>query len=114
MKKMEVSNVFYGQLLINILLKESVIGKERPNKHPLRAYRGLYERSSVDGIRIKDIVRCDGLPFQGRPTPLVKLTETGRVPLIYSKTKGRFTHHYTHKPFKLKSGLWVLRPVGDK
>ena len=111
MKKMEVSDVLYGTLLTRISFKESVIGKENPNAHPLRVYKEWFVRSSVDGIRIGDIVRCDGLPFQSRPAPIVKLTETGRTPLIYSKTKGRFVHHYTHRPFRLKLGLWVLRPV---
>lgn len=114
MKKMEVNRIAYTGGLTLIQLKRSHIGEDKPIKHPLTGcHRSTYSSRVLAGIKIGDVLRCDGLPFMSRPTPIIKTNENGRKPLIYSRTNGKFIHHYTHNPYKLESGYWVLRPNAE-
>ena len=111
MKKMEVKGIYPDIHLTGILSKESVIGKDRPKVHPLSRQGIWIPTKDIKGIKVGDVLRCDGLPFMSRPASIIKTNEDGRVPIIFSITKGRLIHHYTHKPYKLESGYWVLRPT---
>lgn len=106
MYKIEVSSFSIGINQVFVSYKRSNITMKK-RLHPLQSNIKVFNPiSEVDGIRIGDIVRNDTLPFMKRPKPICKKDKSGQI--VFDKNKKIIK---LYKPFRLKSGYWVLRKV---
>lgn len=90
MKKLIVKNVCVGTKLTFLNLADSQLGEIKPSKHPLRSYKLQRPNESIEGIKIGDILRCDGLPF-----------------MVNTCSIHNSTHHFER--IGVKKDLFVLR-----
>jgi hypothetical protein len=113
-RKIIVKEVYVNPIFTHVTLVESSIGNSLPRSHPLLKYPTFFRSEAVKGIRVDDLLRCDGLPFLSRPKPL-----NVRIIPIKERRKGKGDRfdtwvNYTHYPHRLHSGLWVLRDVTNE
>lgn len=91
MKKQQVKSInTVVQAYVHV---DSKFGSGKNTTHPFhKRYSIKAVCKLTDGIKEGDIIRCDGIPYQSRPRYLLD-REGFRL----------------YSPFKLGSGLWVLR-----
>lgn len=102
MKKKRVTSCSTSSAITCYRIDDSEFGSSKTKDHPY--WTNIKHISKNNGLVKGDIVRCDGFPFMARP------------PTNFTKVKGKLCNTpwaYTHKPFRLQSGLWVLREIGE-
>lgn len=86
----------------------SDIGPLKPKNHP---YNFSYISAHKHGLKVGDILRCDGFPFMSRPKPIYKQELVTSGTGVLSRRVQYWKSTISHKPVQLPTSLWVLRPI---
>lgn len=116
MKKLQVK--FCG--VDRVSMAHSNMGKDKPKEHPFRLspFRSIYIPSYCEGIKVGDVLRCDGLPFmsRGRRVEGWRYVKLSCPYPLYVLREGELPRSSTYKGvhFCKSRNKWVARKYINK